>query len=416
MTAGRTATGGGRRGRADDPDRTAVVSHEIRGPLGVVGAVCELLLGGGLDAEARRLVELIRLANAQALGVAEDLVAEASLGAGRFRVVPRPVDPAAVLRQVADLWAPMTAGGRHRLEIVVAPDVADLVITDEGRLRQILINLVSNATKASETGTVTLSLAAGADGVVFTVADRGPGLPAGFAPTPFADGGPDRAPASGAGLGLWISSRIAAALDGRLDLADRDGGGTVATLALPTAVAATRPAGAPASRRRPAARRPRASAEDTRPTAEATEAAMTTPDDEAAGGRRIRSPLADRVALVVDDSAVSRMLLETILGSFDMTVDLAANGEEAVTAARRRRPDVVLLDWALRQETGADVIDRLEAVLADAVPPVVTVSAAGAAVTAARTAGHVVKPFTPRELHRCLEAALAGESVEHLAG
>ncbi|WP_165644889.1 sensor histidine kinase, partial [Oharaeibacter diazotrophicus] len=197
MAAGRTATGGGGRGRADDPDRTAVVSHEIRGPLGVVAAVCDLLLGGGLDAEARRLVELVRLANAQALGVAEDLVAEASLGAGRFRVVPRPVDPAAVLRQVADLWAPMTAGGRHRLGIVVAPDVADLVITDEGRLRQILINLVSNATKASETGTVTLSLAAGADGVVFTVADRGPGLPAGFAPTPFADGGPDRAPASG---------------------------------------------------------------------------------------------------------------------------------------------------------------------------------------------------------------------------
>lgn len=410
------ASGGGRSKarRTALPDRTAVVAHEVRGPLGVVTALAEMLLDRPLADADRRLVELIRLAGAHVTAVAEDLVAEASLGADRFRVVPAPFDPADTLRAVAALWSPLIAG--DRLTVEIAADLPRSLVGDEGRVRQILFNLISNASKAADRGRILLAARRDGEGVALSVADDGPGLPEDFASEPFADAG---RPLPGAGLGLWISGRIAAALAGRLTLENRPEGGAVATLVLPAVLPGrpprrrrrkSAPAGAPAADPVPAA----AAAEP----AEEAASLMTPepPEDAGEPAGRLASPLAGLTALVVDDSAVSRLLMRTVLRSFDMTVETAANGSEAVDRTAAVTPDVILLDWALVRETGADVLDRLATAFGDRLPPVVTVSACGAAAITGRTAGHVVKPFTPRELHTALEEALVGARLHLSAG
>ncbi len=189
-----------------------------------------MLLARMPSGEDRHLVELVRLAGAQALAIADDLVAEAGLGADRFRVVPAPFDPAATLRAVAELWGPQFAGQGVQLRVDIGDGVPASVVGDESRVRQILFNLVSNAAKATAAGTVTLALGPIADGVVFSAADEGPGLADGFQAEPFAR---SDQPRPGTGLGLWISGRIAEALAGDLTLQNAAGGGAVARLAIP---------------------------------------------------------------------------------------------------------------------------------------------------------------------------------------
>lgn len=394
--AAERSRGRGARTVAGRPDRTAVVAHELRGPLGAVAAAADLLLARDLAPEDRRLVHLIRLAGAQALAVSEDLVADAGLGADRLRITPSLFDPAETIAAVADLWSPQIADQGATLTLDVAPDTPRVVSADEGRVRQILFNLLSNAFKASSGGHIRIALAPRAGAIAFTVADDGPGFPEAFSPEPFASGGSER---PGAGLGLWISGRIAEALDGSLTLGNGDSGGAVATFVLPTGTVGTadgpvRPRG---DRRRAPPPKAGKSLRSSR------KAPMK---DRAASRSAAVSPLSGLSALVVDDSAVSRMLMQAILESFDMTVETAAGSDDAIALAIARRPDVAILDWTLARETGGDVLDALDLALEGDLPPVISVSADARALLGSRVAAHVVKPFTPRELHAALERAI----------
>lgn len=371
------------------PDRTAVVSHEIRGPLGVITALTELLLSRPLQTADRHAVELIRLAGHHLTTVADDLVAEATLGMERFVVRPAEFAPAETLHAIAALYAPLTVGSARTLDVEIDPDAPAVVSSDESRVRQILFNLVSNASKATTTGRILLSLRRDKDGtVVFDVADDGPGLPDGFVPSPYNRGSVD-----GTGLGLWISMRIAEALKGRLTLTGRPEGGTLARLTIPSVFTAEPPpeddvpaAPEPGPRRR--GEKPVRRRSDRRP---------------GGGAATGASLLAGRHALIVDDSPVSRMLLGTILKSFDMTFEEAADGSEAMAHYDGRRPDILLLDWTLAQETAAAVLSRLERFADAPLPPVVIVT--GATRTQDDTARPVLrKPFTPRELHGALQS------------
>ncbi len=115
------------------------------------------------------------------------------------------------------------------------------------------------------------------------------------------------------------------------------------------------------------------------------------------------------VALVVDDSPIARMLMASILESFEVDVFEAGGSAEAVTVATTCRPDVVIVDWTLRAETATDVLDALETRFASGLPPVVMVSASARMPTDLRATATLRKPFTPRELYAALAAAFSGK-------
>lgn len=115
------------------------------------------------------------------------------------------------------------------------------------------------------------------------------------------------------------------------------------------------------------------------------------------------------VALVIDDSPIARMLISSILESFEVDVFEAGGSAEAQAVVATCRPDVVIVDWTLRAETATDVLDALETRFSGGLPPVVMVSASARMPTDLRATATLRKPFTPRELYAALATAFSGK-------
>lgn len=134
-------------------------------------------------------------------------------------------------------------------------------------------------------------------------------------------------------------------------------------------------------------------------------AAVNASDSDDASANEVRP-----VALVVDDSPIARMLIASILESFEMDVFEAGGSAEALTVAATCQPDVVIVDWTLRAETATDVLDALEARFAGGLPPVVMISASARIPADLRATATLRKPFTPRELYAALATAFSGKT------
>jgi len=156
------------------------------------------------------------------------------LDAGRLQPVRREVDPAAVVRRVLTGFEP-AAEEKHLILSAQLPNDPCVVVTDQVRLQQILVNLLSNAVRHSPVGgRIEVGVRLDGSAIDFTVGDEGPGIPADvqeriFEPFERFD------PASGlgTGLGLPVSRRLAEVLRGRLSVASPPGKGAVFTLSLP---------------------------------------------------------------------------------------------------------------------------------------------------------------------------------------
>ena len=115
------------------------------------------------------------------------------------------------------------------------------------------------------------------------------------------------------------------------------------------------------------------------------------------------------IALVVDDSPIARMLISSILESFEVDVFEAGGSAEAQAVVATCRPDVVIVDWTLRAETATDVLDALESRFTGGLPPVVMISASARMPSDLRATATLRKPFTPRELYAALATAFSGK-------
>src|SRR5512146_634106 len=217
------------------PRRTAIsaeqlasLSHEFRTPLNGVIGMARLLEGTRLTAEQRAYAAALRESGEHLLTLVNDVLDFAKLGAGRLELHPAPVEVEALLRSVCELLSPRAR--EKGLEIAwSAPQALGEIEVDEGRLRQILLNLAGNAVKFTRHGGVLIAAEpAGRGRLRFTVEDTGPGVAAAarerifeaFAQAPGAAAEP-----GGAGLGLAIARRLAQAMDGEVGVGDRAGGG-----------------------------------------------------------------------------------------------------------------------------------------------------------------------------------------------
>jgi len=203
-------------------DFLAVMSHEIRTPMnGVLGAA-ELLLDTELRGGQRSLVDTIVRSGQSLLVVINDILDFSKIEAGRMELESVPFDPRAVIEDVTELLA--ERADVKGLELVCrVPASPRVVLGDPGRLRQVLSNLVSNAIKFTERGTITIRILqetgpGDRDGLRFEVEDTGIGIPADKLSTIFeafsqADLSTTRQ-YGGTGLGLAIVKRLAALMGG----------------------------------------------------------------------------------------------------------------------------------------------------------------------------------------------------------
>lgn len=210
----------------------AALSHELRTPLNGVIGMAQLLEGTRLTAEQRAYVAVLRQSGDHLLTLVNDLLDLAKLEQGAMTLASAPLDPAHLLRSVCELLSPRAHA--KGLEIVwSAPPGLPVVLADEGRLRQVMLNLAGNAIKFTDKGGALLGVElAGGDRrrvrLRFTVEDTGPGVPEDEQARifeAFVQGEGQASRTDSTGLGLAVVSRIAEAHDGRVGVESPAGRG-----------------------------------------------------------------------------------------------------------------------------------------------------------------------------------------------
>ncbi len=215
----------------------ATMGHEIRTPMTGVLGMSELLLGTPLDARQRGYANAIQQSGQLLLRLVNDSLDIARIDAGKFALDDQPLDPAAVAREVIELQQPLAQRKELALALQVADDVPTSIWGDALRIKQILLNLVGNALKFTEHGSVILTLSRAApDHLRFRVADTGPGMGDELRARLFnrfeqADGVTQRH--GGSGLGLAICRELTLLMGGTIEAASKLGEGSVFDVALP---------------------------------------------------------------------------------------------------------------------------------------------------------------------------------------
>lgn len=359
----------------------ATVSHELRNPLHAVRGIAELLAAEQLEPRAAELARSLVRQLAGLTHVTQDLLDAARLDAGKVDIASVPTDLASLVDDVVELGRAAARSKSVAVDGRVARDVPTWVLVDADRLRQVLGNLVGNAVKFTERGSVQLVVRSAPSGrVSFSVVDTGVGIPieeqrAILQPfTVASTAGGNR----GAGLGLAIVQRLVAAMGGRVELTSVLGQGSRFEVSLPL-----EPCGAP------------------------PEAAR----DELPTGLRV---------LVVEDNVVNQQLAKTQLERLELVPTIVGTGEDGLAALIAAGPggfDVVLMDHQLPGWSGTETTRRIRALdgaLAEV--PVIGVSASAARsdqaeFLAAGMDDFVAKPATLDDLARAIGSVMAGRAL-----
>lgn len=363
----------------------AVAAHEIRTPLGgVLGLLDLLLASSGLNRAARADAAVARQAAADLMLLLRDLIEVPGGAASAPATDPFRIDE--VMEQVVALLRARAAQRGTRLATAVAVGTAPVWRGDSTRIRQILTNLASNAIHATEGGEVRLEARETPQGTLeLIVCDTGAGIAPERITRMFERFQPSD---GGAGLGLSICRDIAARMGGSIGVTSAPGRGSAFSVMLPLqrVEAADLPGVLPAPLVPPAA-----------------------PPEGAA-----RQPT--QVVLVVDDVAVNRRLLGTLLDRAGYGHEGAGGGEQALAMLRARPYAAVLMDVQMPGLDGFETTRLIRAMSGPAARlPVLAVTAQDhaetrASATAAGMDGYLIKPVSLEDLTAALGAVLAARA------
>jgi adenylate cyclase len=315
----------------------ANMSHELRTPLNAVIGITEMLIEDTEEVgnrSGREPLERISRAGKHLLQLINEVLDLSKIEAGKLEINYETVDVAALVGDLVGEVEPLAEKNANRFVVECAPDIGT-VRSDPTRLRQIILNLLSNACKFTEHGRVSLSVSRGrSDGgesISVRVVDTGIGMTEEqlgklFQEFSQADSSTTRK-YGGTGLGLAISDRLCRLLGGTIDVESKLGVGTTFTMRLP-------------------ADRASVAAAAVVPTA-------------ATPAEHIRPARTNRV-LVIDDDATVRDLMRRYLSREGFDVVTAAGGREGLEFARELHPSVITLDVFMPDLDGWSVLQALK--------------------------------------------------------
>ena len=351
----------------------ANMSHELRTPLNAIIGYSEMLEEDAEAAGQKSFVsdlQKIRSSGKHLLGLINDVLDLSKVEAGKMKLFLETFDVASLIEDVTATAQPLVEKSSNRLEVRVAPDVGQ-IREDVTKVRQVLLNLVSNAAKFTEKGTIALEVTREADvsgsWVVFRVRDTGIGMTPEQTAKLFqaftqADGSTMRK-YGGTGLGIALSRKFCVMMGGDINVVSEPGKGSTFTVRLPgdienydgeaTSIRIRLPGRLPAPAR-------------------------------AAGG----VPQSGKVLLCIDGDPAVHELMERLATREGYAFVAAENGEEGLKLACEKPPDVVTLEVALPGIDGWTVLKTLKSEPALAGIPVVMVS-----ISDDRDRGHAMGAF-----------------------
>jgi signal transduction histidine kinase/CheY-like chemotaxis protein len=312
----------------------ANMSHELRTPLNAIIGYSEILQEDAADNGQEQLVpdlKKIEGAGRHLLGLINDILDLSKVEAGKMEVFIEEIDISSLVEEVGAIIRPLVAKNGNTLELQVASDVSSMR-TDRTKVKQCLLNLLSNASKFTRNGRLTLAIERADRAVEMTISDTGIGMSPEqlgrlFQAFSQADASTTKK-FGGTGLGLAITRHFCRLLGGDISVASRVGEGSTFKIVLPDQAAGAR--SEPASE----------------PSAEPIPSAL----DSAA-----------ITVLVVDDDAASRDLLTTTLRREGYRTVQARGGDEALELALKLRPDAITLDVLMPKTDGWAVLGTLKA-------------------------------------------------------
>jgi len=312
----------------------AVMSHEIRTPMNAVLGLASTLLESNLEDEHRKTVQAIHDAGDHLLVILNDILDYSKLEAGKLSFEHMTFSPVTIVENALSIIRPRATAKGLSIRTLADPVLPDALSGDAGRIRQVLLNLVSNAVKFTQTGEIVVSVRHvgrinGRATVEWVVTDTGIGIAperigALFGDFVQADSTINRR-FGGSGLGLAISKRIVEQMGGDIAVASTLGQGTTIrfSLSLPTAVAAVQPADRQ---------------EDPNAALHARIARV---------GRPLR-------VLIADDNATNRLVAAKMLQEFNVQTAMACDGAEAIAAVSQFTYDLILMDMRMPEMDGLE--------------------------------------------------------------
>jgi PAS domain S-box-containing protein len=368
------------------------MSHELRTPLNAVLGFAQLLEMDPLNTDQRENVDYILKGGHHLLNLINEVLDIARIEAGRLAVSPESVLLEHVMRETIDLMRPLAAESGATLTGDLERVRGRCMLADGGRLRQIVLNFVSNAIKYGGRGvTITVSCQEAAPGRLrMTVTDTGPGIPPDKAArlfVPFERLGQDET-IEGTGLGLALSKGLAAAMNGTIGVETSVGGGSTFWVELP------------------AAESPHKALE----TAPADSPDVAQP-----------ATVADRTVTVlyIEDNLSNFDLVKRVLHQYPQIRLLPAmQGRLGLDLALRHRPEVILLDLHLPDIPGSEVLARLREAPETRDIPVIMVTADATSGQAARlidagARAYLTKPLELKQFLTLIDELLAVPEVHH---
>jgi|GEM_PF-3596018 len=358
----------------------ANMSHEIRTPMNHVLGMLELTLKNTLSDKQKQYLQTAQASARSLLGVLNDILDGAKIEAGKLKIESSPFEIRNVIEQVVSVNYLKAQQKRLQLDYFVQPEVPVKVIGDALRLNQVLMNLVSNAIKFTNEGSIIINVeltkqATDRVNLCFRVTDTGIGIDASKLSSLFdsftqADASTTRV-YGGTGLGLTISQKLVELMGGNIQIASEKGKGSEFFFSIAYTVAE---------------------------------------DDAKENGEQeslIEVDLSHLSILVAEDNLVNQVIIEELLLAVGAKVSMVENGEEAVNAAIVNQFDIILMDIQMPRLDGYDATRQLRMIDKYSETPIIAMTAHALDRDKQRCwdAGmnaHVAKPIESEDLYKVL--------------